>query len=98
MNLTYKQAALLLSRLPKIGPRTAKKLIDHFPDLARLFTLPSAKLLRINGLGKSHLQAIRSWETQMPQLLKRRKRDHKTRFKGASLWRVYLSFTPFVYG
>ena len=97
MNLTYKQAALLLSRLPKIGPRTAKKLIDHFPDLARLFTLPSAKLLRINGLGKSHLQAIRSWETQMPQLKKEEKEIIKHGLKvqayGEFTFPLPLSFT-----
>ena len=70
MHLTYKQAALLLTRLPKIGSRTAKKLLDHFPDPARLFTAPSAKLLKINGLGESHLQAMGRWKTLLPLLKK----------------------------
>lgn len=78
MNLTYKQAALLLTRLPKIGPRTAKKLLDHFPHPARLFTTPPAKLLKINGLGESHLQAMGRWKTLLP-LLKKEEKEIKNR-------------------
>ena len=97
MNLTYKQAALLLTRLPKIGPRTAKKLLDHFPDPARLFTAPSAKLLEINGLGESHLQAIGRWKTLLPLLKKEEKEIKKQGLKvqayGESTFPLPLSFT-----
>ena len=98
MNLTHKQAALLLTRLPKIGPRTAKKLLDHFSDPARLFTAPPAKLLKINGLGGSHLQAMGRWKTLLPLLKKEEKEIKKTGFKGASLWGKHLPFAAFVYG
>ena len=97
MNLTYKQAALLLTRLPKIGPRTAKKLMDHFADPVKLFKAPSAKLLKINGLGESHLQAIRSWKALLPQLKKEEKEIKKHRLNvqayGEGTFPLPLSFT-----
>lgn len=54
MKLTYEQAALLLCRLPKIGPRTAKKLIDHLSDSQEAFSNRPDTLEKINGLGESH--------------------------------------------
>ena len=70
MNLTLEQAALLLARLPKIGPRTAKKLIDHFKDSLEIFSARPDKLLKINGLGESHLKSIRYWEAIFPRVVK----------------------------
>ena len=81
MNLTHKQAALLLTRLTNIGPRTAKKLLDQFPHPERLFTAPSDKLLKINGLGESHLQAIGRWKTLLPLLKKEEKEIKKQGLK-----------------
>ena len=68
MKLTYEQAALLLCRLPKIGPRTAKKLIDHLSDPQEAFSSRLHILEKINGLGESHRIALAQWKAALPFL------------------------------
>ena len=68
MKLTYEQAALLLCRLPKIGPRTAKKLIDHLSDPQEAFSSRLHILEKINGLGESHRIALAQWKAALPLL------------------------------
>lgn len=61
MTLTSQQAALLLSRIPKIGLRTAKKLIDHCKSAKSVLDTPTSKLLKINGIGPSHIKELSFW-------------------------------------
>lgn len=97
MNLTFEQAALLLARLPKIGPRTAKKLIDHFKDSREIFSARPDKLLKINGLGESHLKSIRHWEAIFPQVVKEEEEIKKQALSlntyGSNAYPLPLSFT-----
>ena len=97
MNLTLEQAALLLARLPKIGPRTAKKLIDHFKDSRDIFSARPDKLLKINGLGESHLKSIRHWEAIFPRVVKEEEEIKKQALSlntyGSNAYPLPLSFT-----
>ena len=70
MDLTSLQAALLLCRLANLGPRSAKKLIDECGSAQRVFQEKPSNLLKINGIGNSHLAGISQWESVIPQLEK----------------------------
>lgn len=86
MELTSLQAALLFCRLPNLGPRSAKKLIDECGSAKNILQEESSKLLKINGIGQSHLAGISQWKSVLPQLEKEEKFLQKKKL------------TPFVYG
>lgn len=70
MTLTPHQAALLLCRIPNLGARSLKKLIDHCNGALPLLASSSTKLLQINGIGPSHLRYLSAWKAYLPQLKK----------------------------
>ncbi len=59
-----KHALLLLNRLPNIGPRTIKKLLGHWPDIAEVFSLPKNNLLKA-GLSERLASTIVSAKTDV---------------------------------
>ena len=97
MTLTHKQAALLLTRLPKIGSRTAKKLIDHYRTPQKLFTDKAIQRAKIRGIGQLHLQAFNNWKDYLPQLKTEEKKIKKSSLEvqayGEKTYPLPLSFT-----
>ncbi|MGB1449275.1 MAG: DNA-processing protein DprA [Flavobacteriaceae bacterium] len=85
MTLTSQQAALLLCRIPKLGLRSCKKLIDHFGSAKKVLEAPVNKLLQVSGIGPSHLRQIATWKTYLPEV----KKEEKNLISTAT--------TPFVY-
>ena len=83
MTLTSQQAALLLCRIPNLGPRRIKKLIDHCDGAKNVLKATLDKLLKINGVGPSHIKYLEGWKAHLPQLKKEEKRIKKSR---AFLW------------
>ena len=73
MDLTSLQAALLFCRLPNLGPRSAKKLIDECGSAQKALQEKPSNLLKINGIGNSHLAGISQWKSIFPQLEKEEK-------------------------
>jgi len=74
MTLTSQQAALLLCRIPNLGPRRIKKLIDHCDGAKNVLKATLDKLLQINGVGPSHIKYLEGWKAHLPQLKKEEKR------------------------
>ena len=74
MTLTSQQAALLLCRIPNLGPRRIKKLIDHCDGAKNVLKATLDKLLQINGVGPSHIKYLERWKAHLPQLKKEEKR------------------------
>ena len=73
MTLTSQQAALLLCRIPNLGPRRIKKLIDHCDGAKNVLKATLDKLLQINGVGPSHIKYLEGWKAHLPQLKKEEK-------------------------
>lgn len=65
MKLTSQQASLLLCKLPKIGPITAKKLVDAFPSPQNIFQATEKQLLTIEGIGMTHINTIKAGLKQL---------------------------------
>ena len=73
MTLTSQQIALLLVKIPKMGPITIKKLFDHFKNLENILKAKEDKLLKINGIGRSHILEINRWKTYLSTVKKEKK-------------------------
>lgn len=86
MELTSLQAALLFCRLANLGPRSAKKLIDECGSAKKVLQEKHSNLLKINGIGNSHLAGISQWESIFPQLEREENFLKKKKL------------TPFIYG
>ena len=86
MPLTSLQAALLFCRLPKLGPRSVKKLIDHSGDVKNALQQNPDKLLEISGIGKSHLKEISQWKAVLPKL------------KKEEIFIKKMGLTPYIHG
>ena len=70
MTLTSQQAALLLCRIPNLGSRRIKKLIDHCDGAKNVLKSSTDKLLQINGVGPSHIKYLKGWKAYLPQVKK----------------------------
>ena len=50
---TFEEARLaVLSNLPGIGPKLAKRLLDHFGSLRKVFSASAAELALVDGIGR----------------------------------------------
>ena len=86
MKLTSFHVALLLCRLTGIGPTLAKRLIDYKGEAENIFQINPEELLKINGIGQTHLRSISEWKEHKAALIKELNFVQKNRI------------TPFIYG
>ena len=49
---------MILSSLPGVGPEIAKRMLENFGSLRRIFSLRERDLVRINGIGKKKAREI----------------------------------------
>lgn len=73
MSITSQQLALLLHRLPKIGPLKTKQLIDLFNGRENILKVNKDNLLKIKGIGPSHWKEISQWEKHLSAVRKEEK-------------------------
>ena len=49
----------LLQGLPKVGPRMAKRLIEHFKSVSKIMNASIEELVEVEGIGKVTAEKIR---------------------------------------
>lgn len=63
--MTRQEACLALNLIPQIGPVRARRLIAAFGGPEQVLRAKVPELLRIEGIGEAHAQAVAGWETQV---------------------------------
>ena len=49
----------ILQSLPQVGPKLAKRLLDHFDNIQAIFTASAEELSKIEGIGQEKARKIR---------------------------------------
>lgn len=81
MSITPQQLALLLARLPKIGPLKVKQLIDGLKGRENVLEATKDNLLKIKGIGPSHWKEISQWKKHLSRVVEEEKFLQKARLQ-----------------
>lgn len=63
--MTRQEACLALNLIPQIGPVRARRLISALGGPEQVLKAKVPELMRTEGIGEAHAQAIAGWETQV---------------------------------
>lgn len=63
--MTRQEACLALNLIPQIGPVRARRLIAAIGGPEQVLKAKVPELLRVEGIGEAHAQAVAGWESQV---------------------------------
>lgn len=75
--MTPREAFLALTLLPRVGPVTIRRLLDHFQEPERVFKAGERALQAVEGIGPALAKVIHGWEDQI-DLAREKRRIRET--------------------